>query len=699
MQYMKIHLVKIVSFIFLLNLIFAKQSDAQHLLPCGIYNAEQQLKLRNPNIETNRATLELFTLDYLKKFPHQTTTNGVILYTIPVVFHIMHNYGYENISKAQVLDAVRIINEDFQKLNADTFDVAGIYKPLVADCQIQFKLAQLDPAGNCTDGITRTATTLTYSADDNVKSLIAWPNDKYLNIWVVKSISFGAAGFAYYPGIGSPEDGIVILDSYTGSIGTSPGSNYNRHSISHEIGHYINLRHTWGNSNDPGDIANCGDDDLVFDTPNTIGVNNFACDTALHTCGESMPDNVQNYMDYASCHNMFTPGQKTRMHAALNSSVSGRNNLWSVANLLATGTNAGFIPTACNLIPDFTPTGKGVCQGATATFGDLSWNANTAYTRLWSFPGGTPSTSTDSLPVITYNTPGTYDATIALTNAAGTFTLTRPQYVTVTPIAGTGAIPYSQGFESITLPGAANWSVENDGGPAWDVNTTAASTGSKSIMVMNNGSNPIDTKDVFITEGINLSNITSPTFSFKVAYATKFNNGDMLKVYASSNCGQTWVLRYHKDSAALATAGNVNGNFIPTANQWRTENFFINSYQGSPSVRFKFEFTNHGGNNIYIDDINIGGILSVQEINAAALQLSLQPNPAQTQTTLSYNLTKNEDVKIELYDLVGQRIMQNENTKQTAGEHHINILKPSAGIFLLKITAGDKQVIQKVVFD
>ncbi|MEO8150475.1 MAG: M43 family zinc metalloprotease [Bacteroidia bacterium] len=696
---MKIHLSKILLIIMLLNAVITKQILAQDYLPCGIYLAEQQLKLRNPNIEIDRNKLEAFTNEYIQKFPHQTTTNGTILYTIPVVFHIMHNYGGENISKSQVLDAVRIMNEDFQKLNADTFDVAGVFKPLVADCQIEFKLAQLDPNGNCTDGITRTVTPLTGNADDNVKYLIAWPNNMYLNIWVVRNISFGAAGFAYYPGIGSPEDGIVILHNYTGSIGTSPGSNYNRHSLSHEIGHYLNLRHTWGNSNSPGDPANCNDDDLVFDTPNTIGVSNFSCDTTQHTCGASMPDNVQNYMDYAACHNMFTPGQKTRMHAALNSATSGRSNLWSVANLAATGTNAGFTPTACNMIPDFPGAGKGICEGATITYKDLSWNINSTYTRLWSFPGGTPSTSIDSMTVITYNTAGVYDATLSIINTAGTFTLNRPQYVTVTPASGTGIVPYSEGFETITLPGAANWTIENDGGPAWQVTTTAASTGSKSIKVLNDGTNPVDMHDVFITEGMNLSNITSPTFSFKLAFATKANSADQLKVFASNNCGQTWVMRYNKTSTVLATAGNVNGNFIPTANQWRTESFPIGAYQGSASVRFKFEFTNQGGNHIYIDDININGTVGIQEINAAALQLNLQPNPAQTQTTLSYTLDKNENVKIELYDLVGKRMQQIENSKQTAGEHHINIHKPNAGMFLLKMTAGDKQVIQKVVFE
>ncbi len=695
---------KLISRIFVIAVLLfstiTNQLYAQQYLPCGIFQAEQQQQLLHPEMAITRAQLEKFTADYVRNFPQQKTSSGIPIYTIPVVFHIMHNYGAENISKAQVLDAVRIINEDFQKLNADTIEIASVFKPIAADCQIQFKLAQIDPNGNCTDGITRTATTLTYNADDNVKYLIAWPNQKYLNIWVVRNISFGAAGYAYYPGIGAPEDGIVLRYDYTGSIGAAPNSSYNRHSLTHEIGHYLNLRHTWGNSNDPGVITNCNDDDLVFDTPNTIGTANFTCDTTLHTCGAAMPDNVQNYMDYASCHNMFTAGQKTRLFAALNSGASGRSNLWSSSNLIATGTNDGYVPVACSIVPDFQEAHKGICAGSTVTYRDLSWNNNVPYTRSWSFPAGNPSTSTDSIPVVTYSTPGVYDATLTLTNAAGTFVLTRQQYVTVTPVTGTVVAPFVEGFESIALPGTANWTIENDGGPAWQITTGAAATGAKSIWVQNNGANPIDEQDIFITEGYDLTNIGWPTFSFKVAFATKFNSNDRLKVYTSNNCGQTWVLRYNKDSAALATAGNFSGNFIPTANQWRTESFPISTYHGTPNLRFKFEFTNQGGNHIYIDDINIGSSAAgIDQLNAEALHMSIQPNPAQQQTILHYSLDEGTYVKAVLLDITGRQVMLINDEIKQAGSYSVTINKPANGMFFLKLLAGDRQIVQKIIFE
>jgi hypothetical protein len=127
---------------------------------------------------------------------------GVVTYKIPVVFHVMHTYGPENISKAQIQDAVNSLNLSFQKLNPDTGDVIPLFQSIFANCEIGFELANIDPDGNCTDGITRTYTEFTNAANDNVKSLVDWPCDKYLNIWVVKNIASGAAGYAGNGGLG-----------------------------------------------------------------------------------------------------------------------------------------------------------------------------------------------------------------------------------------------------------------------------------------------------------------------------------------------------------------------------------------------------------------------------------------------------------------------------------------------------------------
>jgi hypothetical protein len=272
----------------------------------------------DPDAAVRNAALRSFRSEFLKQANRSISTAGTVIYKIPVVFHVIHTYGTENISKAQILDAVDIMNKSFQKLNPDTGMVIPLFQPIFADCQIELVLPNVDPFGNCTDGITRTYSPLTASASDNVKALVGWPSNKYFNIWVVKNIESGAAGYAYYPGISAAIDGVVIRHDYVGGIGTSSGSNYTERSLTHEVGHWLDLPHTWGSTNSPGIASNCNSDDGISDTPNTIGTSDFSCNTAQSTCGAI--DNVQNYMDYASCHYMFTEGQKMAMHAALNSS-------------------------------------------------------------------------------------------------------------------------------------------------------------------------------------------------------------------------------------------------------------------------------------------------------------------------------------------------------------------------------------------
>lgn len=254
---------------------------------------------------------------------------------IPVVIHIIYNDSYSNISNTQVYSALTAINEDFNANNSDFNQVVSAFSAVKSDVELTFVLASKDPQGNSTNGITRTHSDLTDSAGENVKGLIMWDPDMYLNIWIVDNIESGAGAYAYYPGTApAGAEGIVCRHTQFGTSGTSSSGNYNSTTLTHEIGHYLNLPHTWGSTNDPGLESNCDSDDGIDDTPNTIG-NLYGCNTSQSTCGSL--DNVQNFMDYTSCTNMFTEGQRTRMHAALHSSQGGRVNLWQYENLVATG--------------------------------------------------------------------------------------------------------------------------------------------------------------------------------------------------------------------------------------------------------------------------------------------------------------------------------------------------------------------------
>ena len=667
---------------------------------CGTEEMWEQAVKADPSAALRRS--KIHEANALRKLPGTkvVSATGVVQYKIPVVFHVMHTYGTENISKAQIQDAVNSLNLSFQKLNPDTGDVIPLFQSIFGNAEIGFELANIDPNGNCTDGITRTYTELTNVANDNVKALIDWPCDMYLNIWVVKNIASGAAGYAYYPGISSNIDGIVMLNTYTGSIGTSNASNYTERSLSHEVGHWLNLPHTWGSSNTPGLPSNCSIDDGIFDTPNTIGVANFSCNTAQSTCGGI--DNVQNYMDYASCHKMFTQGQVDEMQLALQVNPGGRDNLVSIPNLIATGTENGHVLNPCAPIADFTSKDVYICVGSSVTFNDVSWNGNID-SRTWAFQGGIPAVDTASSVTVLYNVPGVYDVQLDVSNSIGSNFIVRTALVHVLPSPGTNAIPYAESFETVTIPGN-EWEVINDdNNNAWTLSSAAAATGTKSMRLVNQAGNGSGSIDHLITPTFNLSNVTGTQFSFKLAFAPKnANDSSTLHVYISTNCGNSWQQRYLKSGSTLATAPATTGSFVPTAAQWRTETINLSSttFSGKPSVRARFEYVNYVGNNIYIDDVNMGGnVVGINEQLAEEFNFRAFPNPSQGDITVSFTTSKSDAVNLQVFDMAGRLVDDLLNVLTAAGDHQYVISSNNKnGMYLLKITIGDQEFQNRISF-
>jgi hypothetical protein len=256
---------------------------------------------------------------------------------------VFHTYGAERISEAQIRDCIRVLNEDYQNKNADSAQVSTLFQPIIGRPQMRFRLATKDPNGRCTEGINYIESSLHTAGGENLKSVISWDTKKYLNIWVCSVVASGAAAYSYYPGSapGQNNEGVVTRSDYVGSIGTSsPG--YRARTLTHEIGHYMNLPHTWGSSNTPGDANNCNIDDGVQDTPNCVGVSNSSCPLSQNDCGPIA--NVENHMDYSNCRRMFTKGQVLRMHAAMNSTTAFRSSLWKTSNLIATGATTDAAP-------------------------------------------------------------------------------------------------------------------------------------------------------------------------------------------------------------------------------------------------------------------------------------------------------------------------------------------------------------------
>lgn len=250
------------------------------------------------------------------------TRTGITV--IPVVVHVVHHGAAQNLSEEQVHSQIDALNRDYGLANADLNAVPPPFRPLVADTRIRFTLATTDPDGAPTDGITRTATRRrSFSDDDDVKATStggadAWPADRYLNLWTAPRLTSSAGeilGYAQFPGGPARTDGVVIVHSAFGTTGTATEPFQLGRTTTHEVGHWLNLRHIWGD-----DGTGCSGDDFVLDTPNQGGPN-YGRPTFPHLSCVNGPvgDMFMNYMDFVddAAMVMFTVGQAVRMQSCV----------------------------------------------------------------------------------------------------------------------------------------------------------------------------------------------------------------------------------------------------------------------------------------------------------------------------------------------------------------------------------------------
>lgn len=241
------------------------------------------------------------------------------LITIPVVVHVIYRADEQNVSDAQVKSQIKVLSRDFRAKNADKRNVPAVWKGLLTDANIEFALATDDPDGKKTSGITRTATTVdSFGLDNGVKSkktggVDPWPTDRYLNMWVCL-LRDGLLGYAQFPGGPAATDGVVILSTAFGTQGTAQAPFNKGRTATHEVGHFLGLRHIWGDRND------CSGNDFVADTPSAQQANMGKPNFPHITCNNGPNgDMFMNYMDYVDDEAMFmfTSGQVARMNATL----------------------------------------------------------------------------------------------------------------------------------------------------------------------------------------------------------------------------------------------------------------------------------------------------------------------------------------------------------------------------------------------
>jgi Pregnancy-associated plasma protein-A. len=236
---------------------------------------------------------------------------------IPVVVNVVWNTPQQNISDAQITSQIDVLNRDFRRTNPDVNNTPAPFLPLATDARIEFFLATVDPDGAPTTGIRRRQTTVSsFSHNDAVKSqatggLDAWPSDRYLNMWVCQ-LGGGLLGYAQFPGGPPATDGVVITHTAFGTTGTAAPPFHLGRTATHEIGHWLNLNHIWGD-----DGTGCNGTDNVADTPNQGGANTGKPTFPRFSCNNGPNgDMFMNYVDDEAMF-MFSAGQVARMQACL----------------------------------------------------------------------------------------------------------------------------------------------------------------------------------------------------------------------------------------------------------------------------------------------------------------------------------------------------------------------------------------------
>lgn len=679
---------------------------------CGNVQAQKDLMHKHPELVIPIQQLEA-AMNQLDVTKLEKNKRGN--YVVPLVYHVLHNYGLENISDAQIYSDVKALNDYFNKRNPDTVDVILPFKHLIANVGIEFKLANKDPEGNCTNGIDRINTYKTYFANDQSK-FNQWNRSHYLNIWVANTLENPtAAAYAYKPATAEflfYYDGVMAWHSYVGSIGTSNPA-YAK-TTTHEIGHCLNLDHPWGSTNDPN-VA-CGDDG-VQDTPETKGHSN--CNILWDsTCNPPIVENVQNIMDYSYCDRMFTIGQGDRMITALTSTTAQRNSLITPLSHAFAGIDGPKMD--CAPKADFNVNKMFTCLGNSLTFTNKSYN-DTAMTALaWDFTAsGNPATSNSLTPVsASFTSTGWKNITLQATSNAGSGSIVKNNYIYVADPVGKVVNGQINSFEDETAFNN-NWANFNyyNNNFKWEHYQWGGYTGTKCIRYhgFDDRTFPANTigsaksdVDELITEAYDLSglNTGSAYLNFFLSGATRATvNVDMedsLVILYSTNCGNTWTNLTKLFKTTLINNGTVATEYNPSTGVWAPKTIALPAPALTSSTFFKIRYRPSDlSNNVYIDNFEINSSpVSVKDVSATGFDFEIVPNPANSYSSIRLNASESGDVRVLITNILGDKVSAYTQKVNANVINQIeipsNVFK-NKGIYFVNIDINGKKSTKKLV--
>jgi hypothetical protein len=685
--------------------------------------------------------------------------NTDTLFIIPVVVHVVYKTSVENISDAQIWSQISALNADFRRLNSDTANnITPGLRALGRDVRIEFRLAAIDPIGNPTRGITRRLTTLDdfggvntpvdRAPNTTTPALVRndvkrfanggvdpWPTNQYLNMWVCNFVAQGGdqlLGYAQFPGLGSPlTDGVVMWfrafgsNRFGGPFPILNGSNTLGRTTTHEVGHWLNLRHIWG------DEPACAQDDGVFDTPLQateqtgcpVGVRFDAC------TGTGDGILYQNYMDYTSdnCMNIFTAGQVTRMRTALSGPV--RSPL-KQSEFLAGPTFPLMSVDAAPFRLTNPASNTGYCKGdmrpviflrnwglsnLTSVRIGMRLNNGPVIDTVWNGILGNFDWASVELPKIEFSSFGAQTLRIFtyLPNGVSDMRTSNDTLVinlTVTPPNPTN-LPVQQSFETNPFPGT-NWSIRPANG--WqlaNVGAFGASGRSAVRRIFDDGVAEIGRRDTLESPLITINSALDSLYLF-FSYAHRRRNlsppadfADTLYVMVTDDCANSWQVVRVRSGPTLSTGLIATTSFTPTNTEWARDSINISQFiPRSSSIRFAFVTASRRNNNIYLDDMRLVafqqgpiGFRDDRSTTAEAL-FKLYPIPASKEVTIMPTILQGS-MEFTLTDLAGRSILVKSLDTNTQSSLQLDISEVPAGLYLVHGNFQGRMYTQKLIIE